>query len=400
VKVSAGPPPIETSEAEIVDHHRLDHLYTHAFRDGAGKFFTVVSADTDGLPHIVEADHPRPTRNKIKTTLTFVRSTRGGEIKHIELKRFQYYVSDGWVEQPECIKFSFPFFVGLIGYLQGLAGLDLNSVNERRIPLADNPDLDAQTKRGFQTLLSTKEGQALIEEAVRNGHVTSTDLVNVGYRKAQLAVFEELFGDPSAVERYRSAHGVRGGLERVWQHFFEANTWIFGYGLDFVFNEPLDGRRLEQTVHGHDLAGPGKRADGVLKTAGLISSLCLVEIKTPETDLVEAHPYRRDCWQASRELSGGIAQAQKTAQKTIENVALSPVLRSEDDEGAPTGEVVFSYQPKSYLIVGSLAEFRTPHGVNREKFASFELLRQHTSRPEIITFDELLERAKFIVSRA
>jgi hypothetical protein len=38
----------EPSEGEIVDNHRLDHLYTHPFRDGKGKYFTVVSSDEAG----------------------------------------------------------------------------------------------------------------------------------------------------------------------------------------------------------------------------------------------------------------------------------------------------------------------------------------------------------------
>jgi hypothetical protein len=388
------------SEGEIVDNHRLDHLYTHEFKNGAGKYFTVVSSDESGLPVEVDAHDPRPTRNKIKTTLTFIRSEAGGSIRQIELKRFQAYAKRGWVEQVEGIKFSFPFFVGLIGFLQGLAGLDLNSVHERRIPLADAPGLDPETRQRFRTLLTTPEGQALIQEAVRNGDITSADLVNIGYRKAQLAIFERLLNDPHEAARYRTAHQVHGGAEAVWQHFFEANTWIFGYGLDFVFNQPLEGRRLEQTVHGFDVAGPGKRADGLLKTGGLISSLCLVEIKTPGADLLEEQPYRADCWQASRELTGGIAQAQKTAQKTIENLEVSPVFRGVDPGGNPTGELAHSYQPRSYLIIGSLGQFMTPHGPNREKFASFELLRRQLRHPEIITFDELFERARFIVSRA
>ena len=42
-------------------------------------------------------------------------------------------------------------------------------------------------------------------------------------------------------------------------------------------------------------------------------------------------------------------------------------------------------------------KFRSEHGVNTEKYRSFELYRRNISRPEIITFDELYERAKFIV---
>src|SRR6266403_5962552 len=60
----------ESGEAEIVDNYRLDHLYTHPFRGGAGKYFTVVSKDDQGTPTVVEFEHPWPARNKIKTRLT------------------------------------------------------------------------------------------------------------------------------------------------------------------------------------------------------------------------------------------------------------------------------------------------------------------------------------------
>lgn len=51
IREASGP-----SDAEIVDNHRLDNLYTHAFKNGAGKFFVVVSADQEGTPEVVEAD--------------------------------------------------------------------------------------------------------------------------------------------------------------------------------------------------------------------------------------------------------------------------------------------------------------------------------------------------------
>lgn len=388
----------DSSDAEIADNYRLDHLYKHPFRNGAGNYFVVVSSDENGLPTTIDADHPFPTRNKIKTRLTFVKSEDGGRITEILLKRYKYYKKGGYLPQEEEISFSFPFFTGLVGFLQGIAGLNLNDITERRIPLATNPTLDAETVRQFNTLASTTSGQDLIREAVRNGKLTSSDLVNVGYRKAQLEIFDGLLNDPSAVGAYRALHEVKKpGDEAVWQHFFEANTWIFGYGLNFLFNQPLQGERLEAAVRGHDLAGAGKRPDGVLKTAGVVNSLCLVEIKTPGMYLLETGHYRQDCWAASRELSGAIAQSQKTVQKTLENVAVSPVLRPADAEGNPTGEAVFSYRPKAFLVAGRLSEFLSDHGVNREKFASFQLLRRNSLEPEIITFDELYDRARFIV---
>lgn len=390
----------EAHEAEIVDNYRLDHLYTHAFRDGAGKYFTVVSKDDQGAPSVVEFEHPQPTRNKIKTRLTFIKSEDGGRISEIEIKRFKFYARRGYVEtDEEGITFSFPYFLGLVGFLQSLAGLNLNDVNERRIQLISGPGLDADTRKQFHTLAATPEGQDLIREVVRSGQLSGADIVNIAFRKEQLGIFERLMSDAGAVAAYRTEHGIqKTGEEAVWQHFFEANTWIFGYGLSFVFNRPLEARDLENTVRGADISSPGKRTDALLKTAGILSSLCLVEIKTPNTSLLEREAYRADSWQASRELGGGIAQSQKTVQKTLEN--LPSEFRPADTDGNPTGEILYSYRPKSFLLVGKLSEFTTDAGPNREKFASFELLRKNTIAPEIITFDELLERARFIVSRS
>ena len=52
--------------------------------------------------------------------------------------------------------------------------------------------------------------------------------------------------------------------------------------------------------------------------------------------------------------------------------------------------------PKSFLVVGSLKEFTAAKGVNEARHRSFELFRPNLN-PEIITFDELYERARFIV---
>lgn len=51
------------------------------------------------------------------------------------------------------------------------------------------------------------------------------------------------------------------------------------------------------------------------------------------------------------------------------------------------------------MVIGSLQEFSTDKGVNEDRYRSFELFRQNTNSPEIFTFDELYERAKFIVQQ-
>ena len=175
----------------------------------------------------------------------------------------------------------------------------------------------------------------------------------------------------------------------------ENNPWIFGYGLNYIFSSSLDDQKLEQVTTGYSIQGSGKRVDALMKTRGLISSLCFVEIKTHKTSLLSNGPYRAECWQISGELAGSISQIQKTVQKAIEGIRTK--LDIETDTGEPTGETVFLYQPRAFVVVGSLDEFRTDHGTNERRFSSFELFRRNMVNPEVITFDELFERARFIV---
>ena len=211
----------------------------------------------------------------------------------------------------------------------------------------------------------------------------SEDLIAVGYRRTQMKAFERMIEEGRATEAQ-------------WQAFFERNRWIFGYGLSYQFLSGLDGRALETIVRGADVTGAGKRADGLMKTRGRIGSLCFVEIKLPGTPLLQSKPYRSGSWATSAELAGAVAQVQNTVNSAAEQFRRQR-LQPTDAEGNPTGEDLFVFEPKSVLVVGNLDQFMFQERVNVDKFRSFELYRRNTWRPEVITFDELLERARFIV---
>jgi len=223
--------------------------------------------------------------------------------------------------------------------------------------------------------------------------ITKADLVSVGYRKKQIEVYKRLLSEIDYFEKLKIKNNCTN--EALWQKFFEKNQWVFGYGLGYIFLSNLDNKKLEQIVQGYNLNSYGKRVDALMKTKGIISNLCFIEIKTNITALLDNKPYRPGCWSPSKELSGAVAQVQGTVASAVETLSNKLIL--EDKEGNPTGEEVFNYQPKSYLIIGSLDEFSTENGINKDKYRSFELFRKNTSNPEIITFDELFERAKFIV---
>lgn len=236
------------------------------------------------------------------------------------------------------------------------------------------------------------DNEELFAEVLRNA-ITKKDVVAIAYRKRQLGIFKKLLDDPEYFDDLKTKKHCKD--ESLWQQFFEKNPWIFGYGLSYVYSSGLDEKRLEQVVRGYHVAQGGKRVDALLKTKALASTLCFVEIKTHKTPLLSSSAYRSGCWPPSDELSGAVAQVQGTVSYAGETIVGKLPLT--DSDGFPTAEEVFNFHPKSFVVIGSLSQFGGEHGINQEHLRSFELYRRNTFQPEIITFDELYERALHIV---
>jgi hypothetical protein len=291
------------------------------------------------------------------------------------------------------LRISFSFFgeelVRLVKFLDNLK--DIHFPDGEKVNVTDK-ELERLLSSGQLRKLLTDNQDAVVQ--LLRSEITKSDLVSLGYRKQQLERFRRLLFDSDFFSSERER--LNTNEEGLWQDFFEANKWIFGYGLTYLFLSSLDERKLEQIVVGSDIFGKGKRADAILKSKGAVEALCFVEIKKHTTELLKNSPYRPACWAPSDELTGGIVQAQITVELTMKKI--TEKFEPTNSSGDPTGEKIFSYHPRSILIVGSLGQFKSANGgVNIEKYRSFELYRRHTTRPEVITFDELYERAKFIV---
>lgn len=224
-----------------------------------------------------------------------------------------------------------------------------------------------------------------IFDLIKKRQIELSDIELLIKRKEQLSIFES---------KLNKTGSNLEDTEREWQNYFEKNTWIFGYGLRYIVGTSLDNRKLETILYGSDFKSSGKRVDGLLKSKGFLSTLCLVEIKTSSTSLL-GEKYRKDCFTPSRELVGAITQIQNYNYTVLNKV--SEKIDIEDSNGYPTGEILFNYSPKAVLIIGNLKEFDSVYGVNKSMLRSFELFRRSIQGIEIITFDELYERAKYII---
>jgi hypothetical protein len=190
------------------------------------------------------------------------------------------------------------------------------------------------------------------------------------------------------------------GPEAVWQKFFDSHRWIFGGSLAGQFLLPWDAERLEQIVAGHSIMGVGKRADALMRTAGLVRSMVFMEIKHHRTKLL-GEEYRPGCWSPSRDLSGAVAQVQCTIQHGVAAIGGCRLSECARDGSDIPGAFTYLLRPRSFLVVGNLNEMiGETGGIRRDKYQSFELYRRHMQEPDILTFDELLKRAEGLVEPA
>jgi hypothetical protein len=219
--------------------------------------------------------------------------------------------------------------------------------------------------------------------------VTAKDVVAIAARRSAVDEFEILLNDPEAFEAARNG----GGREAVWQRFFEANAWLLGVGLSGALLTSWDPDKLERAVAGSSIADVGKRVDALLSTTGLIRSLVFAELKLHDDPLLESSEYRSGAWAPSREVVGGIAQAQTTAERARDD--LGQWLAMKDEDGFRSGEQIFAGSPRSFLVVGSLKSLAREGRINPDMVRSFELFRRHLIYPEVITYDEVLARARW-----
>jgi hypothetical protein len=257
--------------------------------------------------------------------------------------------------------------------------------------------LDERTMR--EALRSPEAAKAVYEAqreeiyALIRDDVTAQDVYAVQKRRESLQEFDRLLTDQDHFAVTRISLGQNKRPEDVWQHFFNENRWIFGFGFAVQVLLPWDDRNIEQTIVGSSIRSGGKMVDGLLRSAGALSSICLVEIKRHDTPLIGREP-RTDAFAQTRELSDAIAQCHANADALVRDYRS---ISSRDEDGFTTGDMAYVVRPRSYLVAGSLTEFQRQGGIHEQRFRSFETLRRSLVEPEIITFDELYERSRLTV---
>ena len=177
--------------------------------------------------------------------------------------------------------------------------------------------------------------------------------------------------------------------EPDWQRFFEANPWIFGHGLDYRF---LVTAQAQPHYGGASVEGVGgERGDFLMNTEGDARFAVLVEIKRPDRALVGDRRYRNGAWHLSDDLTGGVAQIQANCHHWAVEGSQSRRNREWLEERG-----IAVVEPSGILLIGDTATL----GDDTDKLETFERYRRNLHNPEVITYDELLARARFLVEQS
>jgi hypothetical protein len=173
--------------------------------------------------------------------------------------------------------------------------------------------------------------------------------------------------------------------EREWGRFFRANTWIFGFGLDYRFLTELQD---QANVGGADLSGRGEQVpDYLMGSEGDLRFTVLVDIKKPTAPLL-GKEYRNRAFPPGDELSGVVAQIQAACHRFA-------IEGSQTEAGREQLRALraYPYEPEGIAVIGRLSQL----GNDVNRIRSFAQFRRNLHNPRVLTFDELLQRAQYLV---
>jgi len=348
-----------SEDAEYLARYKKNHLYIHPGKTGA---YAAIAGESEEI--IGEIDVT--SRSKLAISAFYVNDRR--DFSTFKITKLQFHARYGWREAAY-VQLNHFQLAQMREFLSIVSALDLSDAEKTRVSL-DNIHVGA-----LGPLLSSSKGAELLKTLAASPEL-HRDIYAVAAKRSALAEFEtnlrqDCLGEPK------------------WQAFFERNPWIFGHGLNYVFLDKV-AAKLEASTTGSSFDRPGKRADGLMRTRAEVSQYVLVEIKKDSTELLQKATYRPGCWSVSEEVSGAVTQTQKTAFEFARDHFRDDM---KDEIGKSTGSIVYAIQPRSYLIVGNLAQLKD----NDDKIACFELYRRNIRSPEILTFDELFYRAGCIV---
>lgn len=325
----------------------------------------------------------RLTGDQRKTQVTALISQDDAGIKRVTLQTFKSRVG-GWYQGYEKDAFSFRSdeFERLLEFLDRIEFIDLS--NEDRFTVEDI-SVAAGPK-----IITDASDRVLINRIKQLGDPEREHLFRSLHADLTPEEINLLLGRRQALEEFEVQLGKGDWAEASWQDFFEEQSWVFGYGLDYRIMRPFD---REMVVGKAGTDNRDKPTVDYLMT--FTDYTVLVEIKRPDTLIFQRRKSgRAGTWRFSGDFMDAFSQI-------LEQKAEWLIAAQSGDHFDKSGRrrlEARTRDAKTILVIGNRGEFDQLDNLRDAniKRDTFELFRRDTRNLEIVTFDELLERARFI----
>lgn len=323
--------------------------------------------------------------NVRKTQVSALVTQDNNKIKRLTLQTFKTRTGDR-LESVEKSEFTFrdEEFNRLLNFLSQIEFIDLS--NEENFQIED-----ISTGPGPKAIIDASD-RGIIDRIKSMPNDQRNNLLNSLQGSLTTDEINILLGRKQALADFEKHMSLGDWSEANWQDFFDQEQWVFGYGLDYRVM-----RQFEREV----TVGSGGADNRDKPVADFLMEFTdytvLVEIKKPDTSIFKMRRGgRAGTWEFSGEFMSAVSQI-------IEQKAEWLTFSQSGEHHNKTGNVLTkrTKSPKCILVIGSRDEFSRV-GNPRESnvmLDTFELFRRECRSIDIVTFDELIERARFIARR-
>jgi hypothetical protein len=212
----------------------------------------------------------------------------------------------------------------------------------------------------IQKLFATEDQRQFIADTVANDDEFLM-LIALKARQKSLKALSQMISRPA------------NQLENEFQAFFQKsdNQWILGNAIDFVFVHNINMKQ-------QSLDNGSNFTDGRIENS--LGYSCVVEIKTPQTPLLTTKEDRNNIFPPSSELVTAVCQVLHYTNRCVQE--------SDSTNGDGTRKPQYLHNSRGLIVVG---DSKTLDSENKKR--SFEIFRNSLSSINVLTYDELRQKA-------
>ncbi len=282
-------------------------------------------------------------------------------------------------------------FWKLVGFLSTIKNIDLKNFGIYKVIDSSTYISEFKSKKDYEKVEELKKifSDPNLDESAIKKALSDT-------RKTVIDEFRKLLEDEKYVTVYRTEKSIGDPREEaIWHHFLKNNDWLLGLNVDIRFIQDFTD---EVNVGVQNTTGTGSPKTDLM---GISDYTVLVELKTANTNFFtdnKKNTSRANTWSFTDKLIDGMSQCLGQKFDWDKTHKIKDLV--DNNKNVLSQEKHRTVNPKTIFIIGNKQKELPCESINLDVIQKRDTLQRfiRNSRDiEIISFDELYERAFFIV---